>query len=259
MDLFTGKKIADLRKFNSLSQEALAEKLGVSRQAVSKWERGEASPDMDNLRALAGIFGIGLDDLLGDKKASEILFAPTEKQPQPAVAEPPENLVITRDATDPQPEGTTPGAPVFAEKKAGESPAPETEKNGKKEVLKSTAKKIKKHRDRQKELPRYRPELADKLKKIPVFLLVPAFYVVCGILLHLWHPGWLSILFIPIYYMFIWACGGKNRKSFLYRLPIPFLVIVLYVLTGLLFNTWHPGWLVFLCVPLYYAAVWKSA
>lgn len=254
MDLFTGKKIADLRKFNSLSQEALAEKLGVSRQAVSKWERGEASPDMDNLRALAGIFGIGLDDLLGDKKASEILFAPTEKQPQPAVAEPPENLVITRDATDPQPKETAPETAFVTEEKDAAQNQPEKKIS----LVKKQAEKIKKAREKKKDLPRYRPELADKLKKIPVFLLVPALYVVCGILLHLWHPGWLSILFIPIYYMFIWACGGKNRKSFLYRLPIPFLVIVLYVLTGLLFNTWHPGWLVFLCVPLYYAAVWKS-
>ena len=40
MNLFTAKKLTDLRKHFSLSQEALAEKVGVSRQAISKWERG---------------------------------------------------------------------------------------------------------------------------------------------------------------------------------------------------------------------------
>lgn len=47
-----------------LSQEALAEKLGVSRQAVSKWERSESSPDTDNLIALAKLYGVSLDELL---------------------------------------------------------------------------------------------------------------------------------------------------------------------------------------------------
>ncbi len=250
MDLFTGKKIADLRKFHSLSQEALAEKLGVSRQAVSKWERGEASPDMDNLVALAGIFGIGLDDLLGDKKAAELLFAAEEKTPQPTVAETPETLEIPAVAPETQPEETAPAA--------GEKESEPTEKKKKKTLVKKGAEKIKKRREAKKDLPRYRPELADKLKKIPVFILIPVLYVVTGILFHTWHPGWLSILLIPVYYMFIWACDGKDRKSFLYRLPVPFFAILLFVTTGLLFNTWHPGWIIFLCVPLYYAAVWKA-
>ena len=44
-------KIIDLRKKNGWSQEELAEKLGVSRQAVSKWENGDSAPDLDRLRA----------------------------------------------------------------------------------------------------------------------------------------------------------------------------------------------------------------
>lgn len=47
-----------------LSQEALADRLGVSRQAVSKWERAESLPDTDNLIALAAIYGLTLDELL---------------------------------------------------------------------------------------------------------------------------------------------------------------------------------------------------
>lgn len=54
-----------LRREQSLNQEQLAEKIGVSRQAVSKWETGEASPDLPNLLALADALGVSLDTLCG--------------------------------------------------------------------------------------------------------------------------------------------------------------------------------------------------
>ncbi|MCI8529911.1 MAG: helix-turn-helix transcriptional regulator [Lachnospiraceae bacterium] len=64
MNIEIAKRLTELRKSNNLSQEALAEKMGISRQAVSKWERAEASPDTDNLILLSKIYGISLDDLL---------------------------------------------------------------------------------------------------------------------------------------------------------------------------------------------------
>ena len=60
-------KIIKLRKKNGWSQEELAEKMNVSRQAVSKWERSEASPDTDNLISLAEVYGVSLDELLKGK------------------------------------------------------------------------------------------------------------------------------------------------------------------------------------------------
>ena len=48
MNIETANRLLQYRKENNLSQEELAEKIGVSRQAVSKWERAEASPDTDN-------------------------------------------------------------------------------------------------------------------------------------------------------------------------------------------------------------------
>lgn len=54
----------ELRRRANLSQEDFAEKLGVSRQAVSKWERGEAYPDTDNLITISGMFGVTIDELL---------------------------------------------------------------------------------------------------------------------------------------------------------------------------------------------------
>lgn len=60
----TGEKIAALRREHKLSQEALGEKLGLSRQAVSKWEADQAVPTMDNLMELSRLFGVPVDTLL---------------------------------------------------------------------------------------------------------------------------------------------------------------------------------------------------
>lgn len=52
-----------LRKYKRLTQEELAEKVGVSRQAIAKWEAGETMPDLEKSRLLAEIFEVSLDDL----------------------------------------------------------------------------------------------------------------------------------------------------------------------------------------------------
>jgi len=58
-----GNKISELRKKNGLSQEELAEKVGVARQTISKWELGETSPDISQSNKLSKIFNISLDEL----------------------------------------------------------------------------------------------------------------------------------------------------------------------------------------------------
>lgn len=81
MNIKLADRLVELRKEHKLSQEALAEKLGLSRQAISKWERAEASPDTDNLIALAELYGITLDQLLGNETVK------SEPQPQPVKPE----------------------------------------------------------------------------------------------------------------------------------------------------------------------------
>lgn len=61
-----GNKIMELRKKNRLSQEDLAEKVGVSRQTISKWELGETSPDLKQAKELSKIFNISLDELVSN-------------------------------------------------------------------------------------------------------------------------------------------------------------------------------------------------
>ena len=66
-----GNKLLELRKKFGLSQEELAEKLDVSRQAVSKWERGESLPDTDNLITISKLYDVSLDELVGNINSVE--------------------------------------------------------------------------------------------------------------------------------------------------------------------------------------------
>lgn len=65
------QKITQLRNDNNWSQEELAEKLNVSRQSVSKWESGQAKPDLDKIIALSDIFDVSTDYLLKDDTEEE--------------------------------------------------------------------------------------------------------------------------------------------------------------------------------------------
>lgn len=71
MNLEIASRLVKLRKDKGLSQEELADKLGISRQAVSKWERAEASPDTDNLILLARLYEVSLDELLSTAAKDE--------------------------------------------------------------------------------------------------------------------------------------------------------------------------------------------
>ena len=66
-----GRRIQEARKAAGLSQESLGERLGVSRQAVSKWESDASVPDLENLIAMSRIFGVTIGALLGMEPAVE--------------------------------------------------------------------------------------------------------------------------------------------------------------------------------------------
>lgn len=71
-----GNNIVNLRKKRGLSQEELAEKVGVARQTISKWELGETSPDLKQAKELSKIFNVSLDEL-ADNDIKEILVEKT--------------------------------------------------------------------------------------------------------------------------------------------------------------------------------------
>jgi len=93
-----GETILKYRQERGLSQEKLAERVGVSRQAVSKWEVGDAVPDTDKLIPLARTLGITVDELLGN--------VPEEEEQQEGTVEPPVSgqYVYTQTDSHPAPE-----------------------------------------------------------------------------------------------------------------------------------------------------------
>lgn len=71
------EQIKHYRKQAGLSQEKMAEKIGVSRQAITKWENGTGTPDIANLMAIADLFQISVDELLSNenqRKSSLITY-----------------------------------------------------------------------------------------------------------------------------------------------------------------------------------------
>ncbi|MDY3906485.1 MAG: helix-turn-helix transcriptional regulator [Lawsonibacter sp.] len=76
-----GQRIQELRKKQGLSQEALGEKLGVSRQAISRWEMDGAVPEVDKLIALSQLFGVSLNDLLQVEQPEEKIPDGTARSP----------------------------------------------------------------------------------------------------------------------------------------------------------------------------------
>lgn len=68
-----GNKILELRKQNDFSQEQLAEKMGVARQTISKWELGETAPDLSQSKMLSQIFNVSLDELTNNEIKSILI------------------------------------------------------------------------------------------------------------------------------------------------------------------------------------------
>lgn len=82
-DSVIGLKIAYYRKLNGLTQEELAEKAGVSTQAVSKWEQQISCPDIMLLPILANIFRITIDELFGISLEKETVYSLVSGLPWP--------------------------------------------------------------------------------------------------------------------------------------------------------------------------------
>lgn len=198
MNIEIANRLAALRKASALSQEQLADKLGISRQAISKWERAESSPDTDNLIALAKLYGVSLDELLKmDPEAEDDeLFARLSAQPE------------------------------RADEPAEDDRAPDADK-----------------------LWRFQQSDGSvDLRLFPFPIVVTLVYLLVGTFFDLWHPGWMLFLTVPVYYTAL----GSDGVFELNRIPYPLLITILYLVIGFAWDWWHPGWILFLTVPLYY-------
>ncbi|MEG0853975.1 MAG: helix-turn-helix transcriptional regulator [Angelakisella sp.] len=183
MNIEIANRLVQYRKTRGMSQEELASALGISRQAVSKWERAEASPDTDNLISLAKLYGVSLDQLL---LAEDVPSA----QPAPAV---------TFDSEAP----------------AASSIPPE-------------------------ELP---------LEEIPYYHTATSHWESLSpgakMVVKLVGLAVAASLFI-IYGLLSMVFYGLNDAYAV-------LCTAIYLIMGFLFDKWHPGWIIFLTIPVFYS------
>ncbi|MGN0521951.1 MAG: helix-turn-helix domain-containing protein [Eubacterium sp.] len=243
MNLETGKRLYEYRKLNGFSQEELAEKLGVSRQTISKWERAESSPDTDNLIALSKLYGITIDELVNIGEAPKKTYYTPDDTENEADDDNSngkktdvsfKNGIHVHDGKDNVDIDFT---GIHVESKNGDS----VHIGGDCGVNVKTGKPPK-----------------NPLFNILIPIAAVIFYLLVGFTLDRgWAIGWIVFLFIPIINTAYTAIVTKNPSHFSY----PVLATVIFLLFGMICGVWHPTWIIFITIPVYYAlcdAVKKS-
>lgn len=232
MNLEIARHLQQLRKQYGYSQERLAEKLGLSRQAISKWERAESSPDTDNLIELARLYGISIDELLLGRGAEAEIDPGTE--PDRVFPESDSGALVITDADTAAADGSfvfIRPKPIGAEVDGDAESKPSVQAESC--VKRYSGSWCRRHWD---EFP------------YPV-LTVIGFLIwgFCGG----WAVSWTLFLTIPLYYSLIEAVQTRDAENFLY----PVLVTFVFFLCGMLWDVWHPLWVLFLTIPIYYGLI----
>lgn len=233
MTIEIADRLVKLRKKYGYSQEELADKLGLSRQAVSKWERAEASPDTDNLICLAKLYGVSLDELLATDEDIDTIVQEQVKEDTPAQEE---KVEINKD-----------DHVIFVGK------------DGKKVTINDDGVTcynadgtVKKH------------QFDTKMAVIgaieaTLFTLAAVAYVVTSAILGWWNIMWV-VFFVPeIICSIARAIVRKNANHFnmAFVACFAFFFVSLFlpnVIPGMPF-LWHPMWVVFLAIPAYHSVV----
>ncbi len=271
MNIETANRLLQYRKKFNLSQEELAAKIGVSRQAISKWERAEASPDTDNLILLADIYGVTLDELLkgesgkskdtdnsakssedcadNDGSADEKADENETKYEKVDKVSFKNGIHIDSKDGDHVHLNFTNG--IHIKNKHGtnvdiDRDGINVEENGKQRVYTDENgnvmydKSIKYHHSR------------NAFNKFPFFIIAIIAFLCWGFsgVCFGWALSWICFLTIPLYYTLVDAIFKHNPNHFAY----PVLTVIVYMLFGY-FNVcggWATGWTVFLTIPVYY-------
>ncbi|MDR1569038.1 MAG: helix-turn-helix domain-containing protein [Oscillospiraceae bacterium] len=253
-----GVRLLALRKQNGLSQEELAERLGVTRQAVSKWERGEALPDTENLITLARLYRVSLDELLlgdaaekhnGEDSDSEYSGSEYSEAEYTQV-----DFKADAEALYAQPHDESADRLVRANFSA--------EADGRGATISANTDVAPRDKSYYEfNIAGMHFRLSHAQFPYPVFVTI--FYLFLGFVFSWWHPSWILFLTIPLYYTVPDLSGKDNREKAreLLKFPYPVVCAIAYLMIGFLWNWWHPTWLLFLTIPLYYiflASVEKS-
>lgn len=253
MNIEIANRLVNLRKRNNLSQEALAEKLGISRQAVSKWERAEASPDTDNLILLSRLYGVSLDQLL--QTVDEIpISEPEESNSEESNSEETnENEAESKNTDNTFVHIGKDGIHVLDgddQVHIDWKGVHVSEKNG--DSVKVGWDGIHIMEDGQEVFWKEEKKnyIFEPRLRFPIGMIIIVVYLVIGIVYHAWHPGWLILLLIPIFESLITAIQKRNANYFAY----PIAAILFFFAYGIFTGDWM-GWVALLTIPIYYSLV----
>ena len=230
MTIELANRLAELRKQKGLSQEELADRLGVSRQAISKWERGEASPDTDNLIELAKIYEISLDELVGLSNPNKS----NDNKDEPKKA----GIHIENDDED----------SIHIDDEGIHI----TDDEGNKVEITGHKIRLMDKDGFCKVIHRHRRTMIF-ISSIVTLLVVVA-YLLLGFLLKLWDKAWVLFLLPVIIPSIFEAIALKNIKKFSFT---PTIVFIYFLLCCWIFDfsLWHPLWVMFLSIPIYYTII----
>lgn len=282
MNIEIANRLVELRKKSGLSQEDLAAKLGLSRQAVSKWERAEASPDTDNLICLAKLYGVSLDDLLNTEESLDDIV---KEQVKPEAEESKDSSSSEKKddetSSTKKDEGSSSRNESFHIGVDGihvHDDEDDVDIDSKHGIHVDSKDGTHVHIDSSgihvhdksgcdhdygpdykadftygTKTRRHRYEVAQAITSSVVSLLAIVAYLLCGFLIKDayigWGICWLIFFLIPLSSSFIEALRCHSFTKFAF----PVLVAGLYVLFGMLYGAWHPEWVIFLSIPLYYS------
>lgn len=252
MTIEIANRLVKLRKEKGLSQEELADKLGLSRQAVSKWERAEASPDTDNLICLAKLYGVSLDDLLNTEDDLDTIVEEQVKQEDSGKTE--NNSSNEDNKEDKTEESASQKKGIHLQDDEGNTIDIDAkgihlkENNGHKMEV-----------NKPKIIEEKSPlvKFADVLEGC-LFISATIAYLLLGFFVKPWgwYGGWV-VFFIPE--MICSLLRAIDKKEFR-QLNVPFYTMfafffVCLIAPGVSAVLWHPMWVVFLLIPLYYTAL----
>lgn len=185
MSIKQGEYLKKLRVKNGLSQDALSEILGISRQSISKWEQGNSAPDIENIKKLADYFNVSIDSIVTGEAEGEIVKAEPKKSDKKLPSVPKiKNAKKTRLyafyfvltaivyctlGIMLSPMGWAYGWIVFLT------------------------------------VPLFYSAVEAYQRKRPALFCYPLLtaiaYLICGLFYSMWHPMWIIFLTIPIYYI----------------------------------------------------------
>ena len=222
MTIEIADRLIQLRKKHGYSQEELADKLGLSRQAVSKWERAEASPDTDNLICLAKLYGVSLDELLSTEDDIETIVKEQVKEESKK-----DSITLEDD-------------------------------DGSKVVITNHEIKCFDKDGKPIDKKKYRDPFIKVLDLVDCCLsgLALITYIFLGVFLNMWASGWVFFFVPEIVCSIIRAIHKKNaNKVNMAFISLFAFFFVCLVVPGLSANLWHPMWVVFLAIPIYHSIV----